>query len=455
MKLLWSRAPRIRPAWLLALGRCSLIIIVLSTGLVGCAGQGAAVSTPAVLQTPTPGSLQPILVTDLPTPTQLAGSPATVKLRIWIPPQLDPASGSEAGEILRQRLDEFTRQRPGVEIQVRVKALSGTGGMLDSLSTTSAAAPLAMPDIVALPRDLLESAALKGLLRPMTNLTEVLNAPDWYDYALQLSRLQESVYGLPFAGDALVLVYRTQNMPAPPVDWEAALKLNSPLVFPAADPLALFTIAQYQAGGGEIRDQEDRPFLDVARLSAVLDFYQHAEQTELMPYWLTQFQNDDQVWQAFLEERSDMVVTWTSHYLTLVYTDTTGSPEIAFAPLPTPDGEPFTLATGWVWALASPNQDQRILGLELAEFLCEANFLARWTEALGYLPPRSNALGGWSDTEIQPLVSQVLRSALLYPSTDISTPLGAALQQAVIQVLKEQNDPLTAAQSAADDLSGP
>ena len=444
------RSPRFSVFW-----RCFFIIMVLSTGLVGCAGPGDAVSTPVIQQTPTPTGLPSVLETDFPTPTQLIASPSTVKIRIWIPPQFDPASGSAAGEILRKRLDEFAQQRPGVEIQVRVKALSGPGGMLDSLSTTSAAAPLAMPDIVALPRELLEAAALKGLLRPMNNLTETLEATDWYDYARQLSRLQDSVFGLPFAGDALVLVYRTEKISAPPVDWAAALTLKSALVFPAADPLALFTIAQYQAGGGEIRDQEDRPFLDVPRLTAVLDFYKQAEQTELMPYWLTQFQSDEQVWQAFLEERTDMVVTWSSRYLTSVYTTTDNIPDIAFAPLPTPDGQPFTLMSGWVWALASPNQDQRILGLELAEFLCDADFLALWTEALGYLPPRSNALDGWLDADIQPLVSQVLRSAMLYPSTDISTPLGAALQQAVIQVLKEQNDPSTAAQSAADDLSGP
>ena len=439
-------------------------LFLLSMMLVGCAGTtgvGAPVPTQVVQQTPSITITRSPLATDSLAPTQTAlstltvASPAPVKLRIWLPPQFDPASGSAAGEILRQRLDEFTRQRPDVEIQVRVKALSGPGGLLDSLSAASAAAPLAMPDVVALPRNLLETAALKGLLRPINDLTEALEAPDWYDYAHQLSRLQDSAFGLPFAGDALVLVYRPGKISVPPAGWAAALEMRSALLFPAADPLALFTIAQYQAGGGEIRDAEGRPFLQAEQLGVVLDFYMQAEQAGLMPYWLTQYQSDEQIWQSFLDEHADMAITWSSRYFTTVYSTTNGIPDVAFAPLPTYTGQPFTLATGWVWALASPNSDQRILSMELAEFLSDADFLANWTEALGYLPPRSNALGGWSSIDIQPLVSQVAGSAQLYPSTDISTPLGNALQQAVIQVLKKQVDPLTAAQAAAGDLSGP
>ncbi len=109
--------------------------------------------------------------------------------------------------LLQARLDEFQRRNPRVSIETRVKAVSGPGGLLDSLTTASAAAPQALPDLVALPRDLLETAALKGLLLPLDNLTTALDDPDWYAYAASLARLQKNIYGLPFAGDALVLGY--------------------------------------------------------------------------------------------------------------------------------------------------------------------------------------------------------------------------------------------------------
>ena len=46
------------------------------------------------------------------------------------------------------------------------------------------------------------------------------------------------------------------------------------------------------------------------------------------------------------------------------------------APIPTPGGKPFTLATGWVWALAGRDEAKRKLTVELAEFLTEPHFLA-------------------------------------------------------------------------------
>jgi hypothetical protein len=108
-----------------------------------------------------------------------------------LPPSFDPDSGDYGS--CQKRLDEFTQQHPGIELEVRVKALSGTGGLLDSLVTTSAAAPQAMPDLVALSREDLESAALKGLLHTYTGPTDIQDGPDWYDYARQLAQIQNSV----------------------------------------------------------------------------------------------------------------------------------------------------------------------------------------------------------------------------------------------------------------------
>ena len=104
-----------------------------------------------------------------------------------MPPEFDPASSKPAGKILQSRLGEFTNRRPGVRIEVRVKETSGTGGLLDSLTTASAAAPQALPDLVALPRPELETAALKGLLHPFRDLSTPIEDPDWFEYARQLA----------------------------------------------------------------------------------------------------------------------------------------------------------------------------------------------------------------------------------------------------------------------------
>ena len=242
-------------------------------------------------------------------------APVPQVLRIWLPPEFDPGSGTPAGDLLQAHLDEFTRRRSGVRIEVRVKGMEGPGGLLDAISSASAAAPLILPDLIALPRPLLETAALKGLLFPYEGLSEALEQSDWYDYARQLGRIQTSTYGLPFAGDARVLVYRAEIVGKPPSDWPATLELTGPIIFPAASSRALFTLGQYQAAGGAVQDEQGRPRLDVAALEGVLAFYRLAQERGSMPFWLTQYETDEQAWEAYRSSQSNLVEASVTQFL--------------------------------------------------------------------------------------------------------------------------------------------
>jgi ABC-type glycerol-3-phosphate transport system substrate-binding protein len=366
-----------------------------------------------------------------------------------VPPQFSPLEENTAGSLLQARLDEFIAGREDVHIEVRVKALDGPGGLLDSLTTASASAPLAMPDLIALPRPMLETAALKGLLHPYNDLIDESEDTDWYPYASQLSHLQDSLFGLPCTGDALILVYRQEGVVQPPTALEAALQSPGPLAFPASDPQALFTLALYQAAGGAILDEQGRPFLDKVPLTQVLEFYLQAASSEFTPFWLTQLQTDDQAWDAFQKGQAAMVVTWASRYLQERPSDT------AAARLPTLDGTEFTLATGWVWALSSPRPERQALAAQLAVHLTESDFLAQWTQALGYLPPRPSALAAWQDTSMRLLVEEISTSAALVPSADVLPGLAAPLLTAATQMLKQQGDPTQAAEEAVISLQTP
>ena len=350
---------------------------------------------------------------------------------------------------MQKRLDEFRKRRPGIELEVRTKAVYGPGGLLNSLTAASAAAPQSVPDLIALPRDLLETAALKGLLRPYNNLTKALDDPDWYDYARQLSSIQESIYGLPFAGDALALAYRPEAIPEPPKDWSIAPENNPTLVFPAADPQALFTLALYQAKGGSVLDDQGRPVIETNALTDVLNYFMQAQVAGMMPELLTQLQSDDQVWDAFQERRTDMAATWTSRILN------SSGEKAAIAPLPTIDGKPDTLSTGWVWALSARETRKQQAAIELAEFLTDSTFLAEWTEAAGFLPTRPSSLRLWDNRLLQPVLSKIALSAHAIPTADILSSLGGSLWQATIDVLSQQADPAGAALTASSSLTGP
>lgn len=410
--------------------------------LVSCSALPTVEPSPIPENTPTPTSLP------LPTPDATTRPASPLTLRLWLPPEFDPDSGSQAGEILKARLKEFTDRRPNMRVEVRIKAQTGAGGMLDSLTAASAAAPLALPDLVALARPDLEAAALKGLLRPLDTLIDPIEDSDWYPYAQQMARLQNSTYGIPFAGDAQMMVYRA-TIPAPPKTLSDTLSSPGPLAFTAADTQALFTLAQYLANGGAILDEQGRPRLEVAPLTEVLSYYQSAAALDLIPIWVTQIETDEQVWEAFSKGRAELAITWVSHHIGNLQPDTAG------APLPTSSGQPFSLATGWVWALASPEPDHQPISAELGEFLSEADFLARWTTALGYLPTRSSAMRQWHTSAQRQLAGDILSSAQLIPTNDVLISLSPLLQKATLDVLKRQSDAAAAAQEAVNQLTLP
>jgi multiple sugar transport system substrate-binding protein len=373
-------------------------------------------------------------------------------LRIWLPPEFDPAINSPANQLLKARLEEFEAQNPGIKLDVRVKALEGTGGLLDALTSTNAAAPLALPDLILLPRPLLESAALKGLLHPYDGLSGLMDDPGWFEYARQLARLKASTYGIPFAGDAMLMAYDPTRIENPPTSLEDAISLGEVLLFPATDPQSLYTIDTYLSTGANLQDTEGRPYLNKDTLSNILDIYQRASQVGVMPYWLTQYSDDSQAWEALMGGLSPMAITWASTYLDGKQNAPSG---MLVAPLPTSDGSPFTLATGWSWALAGQDPEQRALSVQLAEFLVEKEFLSTWTQAAGYLPARVDALGGWQDGDLRQVLEQISYAARLMPAADVLSSVGPPVEQAVVDVLKAQNDPLSAAQAATDRINQP
>jgi multiple sugar transport system substrate-binding protein len=408
--------------------------------LTGCANISALLSTPEPA-TVSPSTNTPTATpTATITPTITPGGPHT--LRLWVPPQFDPAAGTPASTLLQKRLDEFATRRPGLQIEVRVKAESGTSGLLNALTDTRSAAPSIMPDLVALSRADLESATAKGLLHPLDGLTTLPDDPDWYPYAREMAHIQNSTYGLPFAGDALALVGYRYPMPSV---W-SDIKKDMLLIFPAADPHALFTLSLYLSAGGTLQDDQGHLTLDENIMGQILSLYQPLIENGLLPPNIVDYQDDEQAWNAFREQRGNLVVSWTSRFLkeqTL---------PLALAPLPALETGQYTLATGWSWALAGSNTDNQPLAVELAEFLSDSQFLAEWTQAAGYLPTRPAALSSWSDARTQTILSQAAESANLVPGEDLLVTVGPLFSEAVLSVLNGDQLPAEAAKSAAEQL---
>jgi multiple sugar transport system substrate-binding protein len=356
-------------------------------------------------------------------------SAGPITLTIWLPPEFDPAGGDLPATMLLNRLNDFTEQHPQVLIDVRVKAEEGSGGLLDSLLGAFSAAPLALPDLVLMPSSLLPLAMEAEILQTDDNLSSEMISDDWYPFAKQMSEVDGTTYGVPFAADALVLAFRPTAVQNPPDNWDQALAGRRIVGLAAADPLARFTFTQLLSLEEPGENQGTFSISDES-LEDLFGFYEDAQKSGVLPVWLTQYQNPDQSWQAFSEGRMPMVVAWASRILANNTSDVNG------APLLTQDGEPFTLAKGWVWTIATQNTERAALAAELTQFLTTPEFIAQWTAAAGLLPPRQSSLAAWSPDERQALASQIVGTAQAFPDQSILLAWGEPLSQALVALLK-------------------
>lgn len=429
----------------------SVLVLGLILALMLSACESPLVDIPWLSDaTPTatlpPGGASETTATPEIIPTIEATPEPVTQLTLWVPPEMDPELDTEASQLFADQLQYFSDLHDGLDIKVRVKAASGAGGLLDALTAASAAAPDALPDLIALSRPDLETAALKNLIYPLDGMTEIPDDADWFGFTRDMALLQGSTFGLPFTGDSMVLVYRPASFADFPNTWEEVVHGDSRLAFAAESDQALFQLALYQSEGGAIQDNQRRPVLEVDPLAEVFKLIQAGVEGEVLPDWLNQYQTPNQVWTAFLEGQVNLAVTWLSNYLKEMPEDTTFSPL-----LPLSDGE-IAYGTGMSWSVAASDENRQLVAAELAEYLIQSDFLAEWSRAAGVIPTRPSALEGWQDQSLKTLVNQIAVMTVLRPSNDLIASLGPVMREGTRQMLQDLSDPVQAAQAAVKSL---
>ncbi|MAT45528.1 MAG: hypothetical protein CL609_24630 [Anaerolineaceae bacterium] len=380
-----------------------------------------------------------------PTPQDLGPT----ELIVWVPPQFDPQLDTPEAGLMRSQIAEFEAQNQDVFVRVRVKAESGPTGLLESLTITSAAATEAVPALIALPRSLLEEAVTRQLIHPIDSFSTRIDDDDWYDYARRLTLIEGSNYGLPFAGDALLLVYRQNVVGTAPVTWEDILKRGEPLSFPAADPQALVTLNLYLSAKGGFEDAQRHLELDQEILNQVLTLYENGSKSGVFPLWLTQFQKNADAWTAYNELRSNLTIVWASNYLKSM------PPDSSAVAVPSFSETPFSLADGWVWCLADPYPERHALSVSLAEFLVQPDFLDNWSVEAGVFPVRPSSLQSWNNPQLSVLLGQVALSAQIRPKNEVILTVGPVFADGVLQVLSSKTPAAEAAQNIIEKIGNP
>ena len=413
------------------------VALVISSALLFSAGCASLEPYFASLTPSTPLPTKTATITPSPTATQTVSPPSqTSLLRVWLPPQFDPAAENAPAKLLKQRLADFEDLYPGLHIEVRLRQFSAENDLVNFLSLTSVAAPTALPDLILLSRPDLEAAALKGLLHPIDGLSSSLEDPNWYEYAQELARIQNTGYGLPFAGDAIILVYYPELGTV--VTWKDVLSSKGQLVFPAGSPQGLVGLSLYASAGGDILDAQGLPTLDVDALTRMLTLVKEGVSKDVFPPSLANVTTEAQTLQIYRTGSANKGIIWILDYHP--------SKDGEITPLPGVGEAPYSYATGWVWALAGANPENQQLAAKLAEFLVDDPFIAEWTRATGYLPTRPSTV-----QESDRTMSAILESAHPIPSNNVLTVLGQLLQEALTRVLNGE-DPEVVAGSVVEKL---
>ena len=431
-----------------------ILFIALLLALTGCGG-----TTPA--PTPVPPILIPSPSSPLPTPTPTREpQPMIVTLGLWLPEEFDPYGEEPAADLLAQQLTAFSKAYPDLQVEVIVKKAHGRGGLLDFLRTARDAAPSVLPDLVVLDATDLETAAGSGLVQPLDQLLPAAEMTDRFPFATELGTVDGQTLGFVMAADMQHMAYRPDVLDSPPVSWTQVISPPVSFLFPAGGrdgQVNETTLIQYLAAGGKLTDSDGNPWLDEEVMVNVFGFYRDATSTAaisptfdtpaISPTVVLGITDADQSWERFQAGEGEVAAVRAGRYWL------EADEAVAAAPLPTHDGQPFSIARGWVITMVTEDPARQTLALILLDWLIAPDHSAQWTQAAGYLPGTRSALRLWDISSADRVaLRSVMEAAVPAPRPEIMAVVGPLMQESLEAVLKGRTTPEEAATTAIKKL---
>ncbi len=365
-------------------------------------------------------------------------------LILWVPPQFAPAEDNPGGTALSERLALFEQENPGLKVEVRVKSLEGTGSLLASLAATTAAAPEALPGLVLLNRTDFETAALKGLIFPIASRAVEYNNPDYFPFIVDFTSFQGIQYGLPLFFDPMVMAYNSRLIAYPPRTWSELLTQGDVVLFNLNDPKAPVPFAVYLSTGGVLQTEDGDPVLEPDPLTRTYQFLFNAANSDVFPAWLPDLQSDNDTWDAYTKGQGVYALVWSSQALRNSADNTT------ITTIPASPTYPVSLVDGWMLCITNPTAERSKYDLLLADYLLEAEFLARWSESAGYLPAQRSVLAMWTDQSVAETLTLAADQPVTVLPNEAQQLLGSILNQYAISLVRGQTSPM---QAVADTLT--
>jgi ABC-type glycerol-3-phosphate transport system substrate-binding protein len=382
------------------------------------------------------------------TPTQETGT-----LRIWLPPSI--AERTEAGaSVLTDQISLYEQENPQVTLVLERKRARGSGSILDYLRTGHLIAPGIMPDLVAVPTDLLPTMASENLIQPLDGRLDDKAVENLFPPALSLAQPESNLLGYPFAlGSLPHLAYNNNVLTGTlPLTWERLIENDEHNYVFAADGMdgALLALQFYLDVGGNLVDETGQSTLELDPLVGALSYIENGQEQGLFAPQSSTISTTDQAWQIFLSGGGNISQTTADYFLG----QSVESLPIAYTIIPGIDSPLTPLVDGYAWAVTATDPVKQEQSISLIETLTTPENLASWSQASNILPSRRDALDAWPEQDLYVgFVRQELERAeplTLSPSSTLLT----VLKDAVFQVVSGSKTAQQAAVDAVNAMKG-
>lgn len=382
-------------------------------------------------------------VTETPVPT-----PISYSIELWVPPAFDPEQNdSEAGNALEKIIDRYMNEHQNVKITLRIKATSGDSSMLNTLTSASHIAADVLPSLALLSRNDMETAVQRGLLQPI-NTSVFEGSENWYGFAKESASIDSVIYGIPVLADGWVLTYRPSKIGPELGDWNDILTRGLPIGFAPSSSTSMFGLFVYMSLGGKLTNDQGQPYLDQQKLTETLNFFLTGGQNGAFPPSISQLVDQGQVWQRFNEGTISLIISRLSsfrHYQ---------SPDISVLALPlSANVTEYPLINTWNLVLIEDNPIYQEEVVRFAEYFCNMTVNDELSAEAGYLPVRSGEHKSWTEDPQRKIVEMMSENGLLVPNNQITNKLVPLINNAVLQVIKNQMSPEDAAQEVMSSFN--
>lgn len=417
-------------------GRIWLILLLL-TMLAGCTwfqqlGDEAPVNqpTPTVAASPTPFPEA--------TPTRaFPPAPRLLTLKLWVPEFLDPYSETAGGAALTAQLTEFSTHNDKVQVEVIAKRDTGSGGLLNLLSTAVDVAPAIMPDVIVLNKADLRIAANAGLVQPLDDVS--VSWSDFYPFAVTGVDVANAVYGLPFIADADQMVYREGIADTPPISWTAVVTYGYTMLFPAGSSTGLADdalLATYIGSGGSVIDEDGKATLDRVYLEQVYAFFFDLIRLGLINTDRALILPDaETAWQTYQEGIGDLSPVPIGLYWQ--------NPPQGSRPvwMPNAQEKPTAIVRNWSLAMVTADPNRQLAAQKLIEWLVDPRNMSELSRSALLIPTRRHAVRLWGlFPEDRVFLETLLENGIPALPAEVDSSVRRALQFGLIAVLSQEVD---------------